>query len=558
MRDSATVGLWAAVNSMGVSLRGATGLRLRGDETYTPAMKNKVRNGIASNQRRLDEATNFLSAGPPPLEAKLACVFRRKPFSLSAAVMVFALSWAAPAQDLEQLFRAIGDDRPQSVRQLLDQYPTLSKAQDKRGYSALYRAAYMKRPELVRLLIERGADVNLGTARGTRPLHASAENGSLEITNVLLEHGADPLLRDGGGRTPLHWAAHTGNVEMINRLLAAKAPLEATDAYGATPLHMASLAGRAAAVDRLLLGNPPVDRPDNSGRTALFMCLQGHHGEWNKVAASLVSHGADVNLAGRGRAYPLLTAARNPSKETLETVTLLLSKGADPKATDSQGRSALHWAARTGSLEVVTALLKAGCEIEARDRDGSTPLGMAAATGRAANCEKLLGSGAQPDGGTPTPLDLCLRGRAGEWEKIAVALLNKDANSNQNLSNGSFPIVEAGKYSSSPVLTALLTKNADVKAVDSQGNTSLHWSAQNGAADLVDALMKAGAPLEAADGNGQTPLHRAAAAGRATVVEKLLKAGAHKEVVDSQGRTPLQLCEEFKQGEWQKVQPLLK
>lgn len=485
-------------------------------------------------------------------------MFRRKPFSLSAAVLVLALSWAAPAQDLELLFRAIGDDHPQAVRQLLDQYPTLSKAQDKRGYGALYRAAYMKRPEMVRLLIERGSDVNTGTARGTRPLHASAENGSVEITNLLLDHGADPLLRDGGGRTPLHWAAHTGNVEIINRLLAAKAPLEATDAYGQTPLHMAALAGRSAALDRLLLGNPPVDMPDSSGRTALYMCLQGHHGEWTKVAASLVAHGADVNLAVRGRAYPLLTVARNGSKETQETVALLLSKGADVKAVDGQGRTALHWAARTGSLEVVTQLLTAGSAIEAQDQNGTTPLGMAAATGRAASAEKLLGSGALPDGGSPTPLDLCLRGREGEWEKIAGALINKGASPDQDLSSDSFPVVEAGKYSSSPVLTALLAKNANVRAADSKGNTSLHWSAQNGAPDLVEALLKAGAPLEAADSNGQTPLHRAAAAGRAVLVEKLLKAGARKEVVDNQGRTALQLCEEFKQGEWQKVQPLLK
>ena len=135
--------------------------------------------------------------------------------------MVFALTWAAPAQDLEQLFRAIVDNRPQQARQLLDQYPTLSQAQDNRGYGALYKAAYMKRPEVVNLLIERGADVNLGTARGTRPLHASAENGSVEITNALLDHGADVNLRDGGGRTPLHWAAYNGSLEIINRLLAA-------------------------------------------------------------------------------------------------------------------------------------------------------------------------------------------------------------------------------------------------------------------------------------------------------------------------------------------------
>ena len=486
-------------------------------------------------------------------------MFCRKPLSLSAAALLgLALSWTAPAQDLEQLFRVIGDNRPQQARQLLDQYPTLSKALDKRGYGALYKAAYMKRPEMVTLLIERGSDVNQGTLRGTRPLHAAAENGSLEITNALLEHSADPLLRDGGGRTPLHWAAHTGNVEIINRLVAAKAPLEALDDYGQTPLHMAALAGRSAAVDRLLLANPPVDTLDGQGQTALYLCLQGHHGEWAKVATALLSHGAEANLPARGRGYPLHAAARNGSKETKDIVTLLLAKGADPMAIDGYGRLPLHWAARSGSLEVLTLLLTAyPAGVEVQDKGGATPLGMAATTGRAASVEKLLSANSAPDGGSPTPLALCLRGREGEWEKVAASLLNKGADPNQALGNGSYPLVMAAKYSSSPVMTVLLAKNADVKVQDSEGSSALHWASQNGAPDLVEALLKAGAPLDLTDRNGQQPLHRAAAAGRAKVVENLLKAGARPGVPDGQGRTPLQLCEEFKQSEWQKVQALL-
>src|ERR1039458_4961550 len=69
----------------------------------------------------------------------------------------------ASAQTLDDLLRAIQEDRPAQVTQILSKRPELVKESDSRGESPLYRAAYMTRIKAVELLITSGADVNATT-----------------------------------------------------------------------------------------------------------------------------------------------------------------------------------------------------------------------------------------------------------------------------------------------------------------------------------------------------------------------------------------------------------
>lgn len=104
------------------------------------------------------------------------------------------------------------------LRALLDADPSLVNAYAPDGFFPLGLAAFFKRPEAVRLLLERGADVNQQSQHASivvRPIHAAvADEGSVEIARMLIEAGADVNAEQPGGFRPLDAALNDGNAEL--------------------------------------------------------------------------------------------------------------------------------------------------------------------------------------------------------------------------------------------------------------------------------------------------------------------------------------------------------
>jgi serine/threonine-protein phosphatase 6 regulatory ankyrin repeat subunit B len=162
----------------------------------------------------------------------------------------------------------------------------------------LHEAAGNGRLEVVKYLIEQGADVNKGNEGGERPLHYASRHGHIEVMKILLENGANVSEKGTGCGTPLRWAAENGQIKAAELLLA----------YGANINQENGSALRAAVENRqfemvkfLISKGADVNARGNYGCTALYNAYRGGDVE---SALILLEHGADPNLECNGRKIP--------------------------------------------------------------------------------------------------------------------------------------------------------------------------------------------------------------------------------------------------------------
>ena len=110
------------------------------------------------------------------------------------------------------------------------------------GVTALYIACEKGNLELAKLLIDRGADVNLPVTWQRTPLYAATNGGYADIVKLLLGSGADPN-QVAKAQTALHLAATNGCLQCAIDLVDAGADVNALTADGSPPIHFAKLGG---------------------------------------------------------------------------------------------------------------------------------------------------------------------------------------------------------------------------------------------------------------------------------------------------------------------------
>lgn len=121
-------------------------------------------------------------------------------------------------------------------------------------------------PEIVRVLCKAKADVNLANAVAT-PLYYAADLGSVELVKALLECGADPNGKTPSGRVPLY--AAVGNNEIVGLLLKAKADPNIA-MQNASPILIAAIeSGTDETVEALVKAGADVNARDDHGNSAL-------------------------------------------------------------------------------------------------------------------------------------------------------------------------------------------------------------------------------------------------------------------------------------------------
>jgi ankyrin repeat protein len=151
---------------------------------------------------------------------------------------------AATAGDAGRVGALVAKDRAQS------------NAWSKDGFFPLGLAAFFKRPDVVKVLLENGADVRMASRpAGFTPLHSAVADDAGQVTKdlvrMLLDAGADPNAKSASGGTPVHTAAFTGNISVLRMLLDAGGDASARDKKGHSPLDVARERGNTEAAAML-------------------------------------------------------------------------------------------------------------------------------------------------------------------------------------------------------------------------------------------------------------------------------------------------------------------
>jgi len=148
----------------------------------------------------------------------------------------------------ERLLLASEDGDLKLLHELIISDPTILNYTDADGYTPLQRACYHDNFEIVRALLNYGANVATKSQEGWTPLHSACNWNSYRCVRLLLENGADVNAQSKGGLTPLHLACSSGRSKetMIMLLTEPGIKIDIQSKIGETAYQIARRNGRLA------------------------------------------------------------------------------------------------------------------------------------------------------------------------------------------------------------------------------------------------------------------------------------------------------------------------
>ena len=229
-------------------------------------------------------------------------------------------------------FHAVKNNRADAVLKLIEAGGVDLNACNSKGQRALHIAAVENAPEVVRLLISRGANPRLGKEHD--PLHTPLEDAVIferaEVAELLAAAGGYTPHRRVYGQPLLHRACAKGDPRIVEALLKAGADCNEEDENGSTPLLTAITYGRLGVVKSLLQLQKVLDvmhlhfiKTDEKKRTA-FQLAADYCGP--SIVSAMIEKGADVNGCNAEGKSPLICAVE---RNDAMLVRLLVENGAD-------------------------------------------------------------------------------------------------------------------------------------------------------------------------------------------------------------------------------------
>jgi ankyrin repeat protein len=392
----------------------------------------------------------------------------------------FLVETKASVQTVGAIHQASVRGSEEIVGMFLARCPSTVDLVDFSGQTALHCAAGNGHKKIVEMLLSTQAKTtcSLKDDQGQTALHCAAAYGIEEIANemvaMLLERGsADASAKDNDGRTVLHFAARRGHSQLARKLLSRyNVKVDDADSKGRTALHFAAGQGCRDTVQLLLDNSAEVDNLDYSQEsTPLHFAAKGKkaHGQYEAVVKLLLKYGADCTHADIKRRTALHFAAENGAAELVSI--LLGSDGMLVDLQDEDGFTALHYAVKGNTVaekcEVVERLVEKMEErvvMKKDHREKRTALHFAAESGSEKVVEILLSKHPDvnlQDRSKSTALHYSAKGESKE-----------------------------GRYDE--VIRQLLSKNADTSVEDSNRKTALSYARETRAQILREAQEEKG------------------------------------------------------------------
>lgn len=351
-------------------------------------------------------------------------------------------------------------------------------------------------PDVVELLIQKGANVNLRHKQGGSALMEAATSGNETVVKILLNAGADPFIVDDDGVNSLMSAASQGHTNVAKLLIGAKLDINAVAKSG--------------------------------GTAVMFSAGAGH----NDTTKLLIDSGCDVNIPVKA------------TPEYIEQVIKALEAGKEDVEQHKNGVTALSIAAQGGHIGTVKLLVEARANITAVDDDGFTALLNAVKFNFFEVASYLLENGANPndyyvdDKGVHH--NILMDAISLNQTRFAKNLIERNANLSYTDSDGVTLLTQAAYLGLTDIVDALIVKGADFSAANKEGINPLIASASEGHVSIVQKLLeRKGIDPDAKDKDGTNSLMAASVRGHKEVVELLLRHNAQVNAQNVDGHTAL-------------------
>ena len=367
---------------------------------------------------------------------------------------------------------------------------------------------------ITKLLIHKGVNANVQNRNGTTALQLACENGNSGIAKMLLENDSDINLVDNECNNALHYVfkSRQNRHHLIKLLIDKGIYVNSQNKNGTSPLQLASKFGDYEAVKELLDCNASIYVVDNVNDNSLHYALS-----WKcntDVIKLLINRGIDVNAQNTNGTTALHLTCENSNYEVAQK---LVENHACVKILDDDNNTALHYMSKSwkNNQNIVRLLIGEGLDINSRNIHGTTALQVACR-----NCNY----------------------------HIAEYLLSCDASVNllDNNYNNALHYASKSEHYNADIIKLLVEKFLSVDSQNRNGTTALQLACQQNNYTNAEKLLQCGACVDLVDDKGNNALHHVAKSRRDSVdvVELLIQAGVDVNARNKNGATALQFaCE---------------